>query len=81
MRRDWDKIKVDVMRDLLRDKFEDPNLRQMLLATYPNDLIEGNTWHDQFWGDCECPKHENTMGMNWLGTLLMEIREELRSCS
>lgn len=81
IRRDWDKIKVGVMRDLLREKFEDPSLRQLLLATYPNDLIEGNTWHDQFWGDCSCPKHEDIMGANWLGTILMELREEIRSCS
>lgn len=74
MRADWDSIKIDVMRDLLRQKFtEEPELRDLLLATGDAELIEGNTWGDYFWGVC------NGEGQNNLGKLLMEIRDGLRS--
>lgn len=74
MRPDWDSIKIDVMRDLLRQKFtEEPELRELLLATGDAELIEGNTWGDYFWGVC------NGEGQNNLGKLLMEIRDGLRS--
>ena len=69
MRPDWDDIKVDVMRAMLQQKFSDPQLREMLLATRPAVLIEGNTWGDRFWGVCDGE------GENWLGRLLMEIRD------
>lgn len=35
------------------------------------ELIEGNYWHDTYWGVCE------GVGENHLGKLLMEIRNEL----
>lgn len=77
LREGWDDMKVSVMRDLLRKKFSDPKLRDKLLATGDNELIEGNTWHDQFWGVCKCGGH-NEEGQNWLGRLLMEVRDEIR---
>jgi ribA/ribD-fused uncharacterized protein len=69
VRGDWENIKVDVMRDLLRQKFAGPPLRDRLAATAPRTLIEGNTWGDRFWGVYE------DEGENWLGRLLMEIRD------
>ena len=52
MRRlDWnDKTKLAIMKDLLRQKFQDPELCQKLLATGDSLLEEGNYWHDTFWG-------------------------------
>ena len=41
------------------------------------ELIEGNTWHDNYWGVCSCSKC-NGRGKNRLGKLLMKVREELR---
>lgn len=72
LRSDWNAIKVEVMRQGLKQKFSDANLRKKLLATGDSELIEGNWWHDTFWGMC------NGVGENHLGKLLMEIREELR---
>lgn len=73
MRPDWEAIKIDVMRDLLKQKFtEEPELRELLLATGDAELIEGNTWNDYFWGVC------NGNGQNWLGKLLMEVREAVK---
>lgn len=72
LRKDWEQIKLSVMREGLRQKFSIPGLRDMLLETYDAELIEGNWWHDTYWGVC------NGVGENHLGKLLMEIREELR---
>jgi ribA/ribD-fused uncharacterized protein len=76
IRPDWDQVKVDVMRDLLRQKFSKPDLGKLLLSTGDAILIEGNKWGDEFWGATE--KHGEWYGENMLGKLLMEIREELR---
>ncbi len=66
----WESQKVEVMRDLVRKKFENPLLRSLLLATGDATLVEGNTWNDRFWGVCR------GSGQNWLGRILMEIRVE-----
>jgi len=73
----WDQIKVDIMREGLRLKFQNPEMREKLLATKGRLLIEGNYWHDNFWGDCYCKKCTSKPGKNMLGKLLMEIRDEL----
>ena len=78
LRKDWEAIKNKVMLALLRDKFAAEPLRSMLLATGSACLEEGNTWHDDYWGNCTCPMHARTSGANWLGKLLMQVREELR---
>lgn len=78
LRKDWEEVKVDVMRDGLRLKFKDPALRAKLLATGDEELIEGNTWHDRTWGRCVCAKCGG-QGKNLLGQLLMELREEIRN--
>jgi len=79
VRDDWDAVKVDVMRACLALKFTMVNIcGARLMATLPHLLIEGNHWHDIFWGQCTCPKHQNN-GDNWLGRLLMERRNALWS--
>lgn len=77
LRSDWENVKDDVMRILLCKKFAIPELRDRLLATGDATLIEGTTWHDNYWGVCSCEKCGGR-GKNRLGELLMEIREELR---
>ena len=78
MRPDWEKIKIDVMRSALEKKFEIPELREKLLATGNEPLVEGNWWHDNTYGDCKCDKCKNILGHNILGKLLMDIRENIR---
>ena len=73
---DWEHMRVEVMRDFVRKKFQIPYLRDMLLETGNAQLIEGNTWHDTFWGMCACNKHR--YGENMLGKILTEVRKELR---
>lgn len=67
----WDDFKDRAMRDILHLKFCG-ELKNMLLATGDEELVEGNTWGDTYWGVC---KGE---GQNRLGTLLMEVRSYLQ---
>ena len=73
LRPDWEEVKDQVMLDALRKKFSDDKLRSMLLATGEEYLIEGNTWGDKYWGVCD------GVGLNHLGKLLMQVREEIKS--
>lgn len=73
LRSDWEDIKLNVMRAALRKKFSThPELRELLLGTGDEELVE-DAPGDYFWG---CGKDGS--GQNWLGKLLMEVREELR---
>jgi len=75
----WDAVKLGVMKRVLYLKFEQNlSLTRKLLATKDAILEEGNTWHDNYWGNCCCSRCENIKGENHLGLLLMELREELK---
>ena len=68
-----------VMKKLVRRKFFDhDNLADWLLSTGNATITEGNWWHDQIWGSCTCQEHFFRRGKNWLGKILMEVRDELR---
>ena len=73
LRLGWDKMKLDVMREVLRSKFSDERMRRELLATGERELIEGNDWGDKYWGKV------GRTGANWLGRILMEVRAEAAS--
>ena len=77
VRGDWEEKKLGFMDWGVREKFKDANLASMLLDTGDLQLIEGNSWHDNFWGVCSCPKCGDR-GENHLGRILMSIREELK---
>lgn len=78
-------MRLPVMSSLLRVKFAEPGLRDKLLRTADRPLVEGNTWHDNFWGKCSCRKcgllvqNGGLEQENWLGKLLEVVREELQS--
>lgn len=72
IRSDWDEVKLGVMEELVRQKFLNEILRQKLVATGREELIEGNTWGDRFWGVY------NGAGENNLGKILMRVRDESR---
>lgn len=72
LRPDWDEVKLQVMYDVVLDKFmRHPNLAYLLLDTGRHLLVEGNTWNDTFWGECR------GKGANHLGKILMRIRREI----
>ena len=73
LRKDWEDIKVQVMKEIVTAKFEqNVDLQQKLLDTGDAYLEEGNTWGDRVWGTV------NGAGANNLGKILMEVRENIR---
>lgn len=73
LRKDWEDIKVQVMKEIVTAKFEqNEDLQQKLLDTGDAYLEEGNTWGDRVWGTV------NGAGANNLGKILMEVRENIR---
>lgn len=79
LRIDWKEVKENVMFDCILDKFlRVSSLGNALLATGTEELVEGNYWHDNLWGSCNCPKCENIVGQNILGQILMRVRRNLR---
>lgn len=80
IRSDWDSIKLSTMEWAVRQKFLNETLKEQLLLTGVDEIIESNTWHDTFWGKCICPRCGGN-GENYLGKILMKIREEIKSDS
>lgn len=69
IRDDWEQVKIDIMDDLVHQKFENRQLRKKLLL-YTGQIVEGNFWGDVFWGVCR------GKGRNELGKILMKVRDE-----
>lgn len=78
LRPDWDTVRLSVMEQVVRAKFADPEMADLLLGTGHRKLIEGNTWRDRFWG-CTQNKDGQWQGENHLGKILMKVRDELRA--
>jgi len=87
-RRDWTPaLSLEVMRQITLDKFfRTPKLRAALLATYEEQIVAENNWHEQFWGCCTCATRPGKYGQrpscsepgrNNLGEVLMSVREQL----
>ena len=76
---DWDSISYGIMNEILHAKFSVPELADKLKATGDAYLEEGNHWHDNRWGKCTCEKCSTKEGQNWLGKILMSIRDELNA--
>jgi ribA/ribD-fused uncharacterized protein len=73
LRRDWEAVKDDVMREAVRAKFtQHPDLLTLLLATGDAHLVE-HTTNDSYWGD-----GGDGSGKNMLGRILMHLRDQLR---
>jgi ribA/ribD-fused uncharacterized protein len=73
LRRDWESVKTDIMREVVRAKFtQHADIRKVLLATGDATIVE-HTANDSFWGD-----GGDGSGKNMLGRILMEVREELK---
>jgi ribA/ribD-fused uncharacterized protein len=80
IRLDWEEVRLDIMLEILRSKFQLPDLKKILLDTEDEILEEGNTWHDNFWGHCMCVGCYHIVAQNYLGKLLMQVREEYKNC-
>lgn len=73
LRKDWDSIKLSVMKECLEQKFQQEPYKSKLLSTGNSILQEGNNWGDTFWGI----GLKSERGLNYLGNLIIEIREQL----
>jgi len=72
-RQDWEEIKIEIMTDLVRQKFcNNADLAAKLILTSPRTLVEGNSWGDMYWG----VDLRSKRGLNYLGQILMKVREE-----
>ena len=72
LRRDWERVKIGIMREAVEAKFrQHDDLRALLAATGDAKLIE-HTENDDFWGD-----GGDGSGRNELGRVLMAVRESL----
>lgn len=73
LRNNWENVKDSIMETALRLKFDQNDiLRASLITTGSDELIEGNSWGDVYWG---VDIHLGD-GLNRLGQLLMQIRDE-----
>lgn len=81
LRPDWEEVKLDIMYEACLAKFSQHEyLKEALLSTGDDEIIENTTaWHDNIWGNCDCPRCSNKVGQNLLGKTLMRVREELRN--
>lgn len=74
LRGDWEEVKDGIMEEVVRAKFtQNPALAKKLAETGGAQLMEGNTWHDTYWG----VDSKTLEGGNHLGIILMKIRAEL----
>lgn len=73
VRNDWDKVKLEIMEDLNRQKYNQEPFKSKLIQTGNQIIQEGNTWGDTFWGICR------GVGKNNLGKIIMKIRSELQN--
>ena len=58
------------MEDVIKAKFiQYPDLAEKLLATGEEEIVEGNYWHDYYWGVC------GGKGQNHPAKIIMNVRE------
>jgi N-glycosidase YbiA len=74
LRKDWEAVKDNIMREALKAKFtQHKELKVILLETGDAELVE-HTKNDNYWAD-----GGDGSGLNMLGKLLMELRDELKT--
>lgn len=76
LRKDWEEVKDNIMYEIVKRKFTvNKELQQKLIDTKDEELVEGNWWHDTYWGI----DSKTGIGKNKLGKILMKVREEVKS--
>ena len=81
----WDKVSYQIVKQGVRAKFiQNPDIMNILLST-SDALLAECAPNDRKWGiglsvnDPDCLDVKNWQGKNYLGRILMEVREELRT--
>lgn len=79
----WGAVRYDKMVDVLKAKFSQPRLKEILLETGNRIIVEGSPY-DRIWGvkidwqDDRILNETNWKGQNLLGEALMEVRDYYR---
>lgn len=78
-RLDWDQVRVRIMRWCLRMKLANnwSTFSELLLRTAERPIVEESR-KDAFWGAKASGDGSTLVGMNVLGRLLMELREQVK---
>lgn len=75
VRADWRDVNLAVMKSLVIQKFAlYDEFRARLVETGARELVEANTWGDDFFGKVWAPDRQRWIGENHLGRILMEVR-------
>lgn len=75
---DWHRVDDMYLDEILSAKFEDSELRDLLLSTGDSELVYDTTeTHDNDLGHCRCAECISRIGQNRLGKALMKLREQL----
>lgn len=78
LRSDWEKVKDGIMYDIVYAKFsQNPYLKNKLLETSNKQLVEVNSYNDNYWGVTFDINSNKYIGLNKLGEILMKVRDEL----
>jgi len=72
-RADWRDVKIKIMFDIVKCKFDqNTDIKAKLLTTRSDYLIEDNNWQDKEWGMTK--ENGKWVGRNALGKILMVLR-------
>jgi ribA/ribD-fused uncharacterized protein len=74
LRDDWIVLKFQVMWLGLKQKFNQPKFKEILLSTENKQIIEWCWWGDRIWG----MDSKKGIGNNALGKLLMHLRDGIK---
>lgn len=71
-RDDWDKIKDQIMYEVVKAKMEQNEGMIEMLVAIEGPIVKENNLNDTYWGVC------NGVGQNKLGKILEKIRQEYK---
>lgn len=72
LRKDWNDVRVNIMKELVFQKFFMYLKLAQALTSIEGEIAEENEWGDTFWGTCD------GVGENNLGKILMAVRDHLK---
>ena len=81
---EWNKVSRGYVYDANLEKFQDPALKKFLMDTETKEIVEASPY-DKIWGIGLGEGHPDILdkskwkGTNWLGEVLMKVREDLKT--
>jgi ribA/ribD-fused uncharacterized protein len=72
LRDGWREDKLTIMEELVKKKFDNPFLSEMLLTIKDEEIVVQGRWLNEFWGVV------NNVGKNEFGKILTKVRNQLQ---